>query len=48
MMTNIMVTVSTHRLNIEDADKKLREAEMREEAYIRRISEKDKIIAKMK
>lgn len=36
------------RLKSEDVEKKLREAEQREETYVRRISEKDKTIAKMK
>lgn len=39
---------SIHRLKSEDVEKKMREAEQREETYVRRISEKDKTIAKMK
>lgn len=36
------------RVKSEDAEKKLKEAEQREESLLRRITEKDKSIQKMK
>lgn len=44
----IFVCFNNSRLKSEDAEKKLKEAEQREESLLRRITEKDKAIAKMK
>lgn len=40
--------VAENRLKGEDIENKLKEAEMREEALLKRITEKDKIIVKMR
>lgn len=39
--------IAFFRLKTEDIEKKLKEAEQREEALIKRITEKDKTITKM-